>query len=322
LTAGEVGNRHGDGWRQKGENRMTSRMQGIMQPNINRFRLGAFEVTNILDGIILRDGLHPRFGADQPAEAAHALAHANRIDPDKFLHPFTPTLVDSGKELVLFDTGCGTLARDVEALRTRLPAGQLRSLLPAAGYRPEDIDIVVITHGHPDHIGGLLADGKPAFPNARYVFGAAEFDFWKRGENVREARKANRALFMKMAVPLADRATFLKPGDEVVAGIRAIDAAGHAPGMLAYHLESGGRQALIWADTAIHYVMAVQRPDWHIDVDDDKDKAAATRRRILDMVASDGLWAIGFHMPFPGVGYVEKAAGSYRWVPVSYQLSM
>jgi glyoxylase-like metal-dependent hydrolase (beta-lactamase superfamily II) len=301
---------------------MTSRMQGIMQPNINRFKLGAFEVTNILDSTVLRDGLHPKFGAGQPPEPAHALARANRIDPDKFLHPFTPTLVDTGSALVLFDTGNGTLARDIEALRTRLPDGNLRALLPLAGYQPEDVDIVVITHGHPDHIGGLLADGKPAFPNARYVFGAAEFDFWKRGENVREARKANRALFMKMAVPLADRASFLKPGDEVVAGICAVDAAGHSPGMLAYHLESGGERALIWADTVIHYVMALQRPDWHIDVDDDKDKAVAARRRILDMVATDRLWAVGFHMPFPGVGYVEKSGDSYRWVPVSYQLSM
>jgi glyoxylase-like metal-dependent hydrolase (beta-lactamase superfamily II) len=301
---------------------MTSRMQGALQPNINRFKLGAFEVTNILDSAVVRSGLHPQFGANQPAEAAYALARANRIDADKYLHPFAPTLVDTGEELVLFDTGNGTLARDIEALRSRLPDGNLWARLPAAGYQLADVDIVVITHGHPDHIGGLLADGKPAFPNARYVFGAAEFEFWKRGENVREARKANRALFMKMAAPLADRATFLKPGDEVVAGITAVDAAGHSPGMLAYHLECEGKRALVWADTAIHYVMAVQQPDWHIEVDDDKDKAVATRRRILDMVATDQLWAIGFHMPFPGVGYVEKSAGSYRWVPVSYQLSM
>jgi len=301
---------------------MTSRQQGPVRPELYRFKLGAFEVTNLLDGTILRDGLHPRFGGDQPAEVAHELARANRIDIDKFEHPFAPTLVDTGRELVLFDTGNGNLARDIEAMRTRLPPGNLCALMPKVGYRPEDVDVVVITHGHPDHIGGLTLDGKPAFPNARYVFGAAEFDFWKRGENVREARKANRALFMKMAAPLADKATFLKPGDEVVSGIRAVDASGHSPGMLAYHVESGGKRLLIWADTIIHYVMALQRPDWHIDVDDDPEKATATRKRILDMVATDGLWAVGFHMPFPGIGYVEKAAGSYRWVPASYQFNI
>ena len=81
-------------------------------------------------------------------------------------------------------------------------------------------------------------------------------------------------------------------------------------------------QPRLWADTAIHYVVAVQRPEWHIDVDDDKDKAVSTRKRILDMVASDGLFVAGFHMPFPGLGLVEKSAGGYRWVPVGYQLNL
>ena len=191
---------------------MTSRQQGPMRPELYRFKLGAFEVSNILDGVIMRDGLHPKFGAEQPAETAHALARANRIDPENFEHPFAPTLVDTGRELILFDTGNGNLARDIEAMRGRLPPGNLCALLPRLGYRPEDIDIVVVTHGHPDHIGGLMLDGKPAFPNARYVFGAAEFDFWKRGENVREARKANRALFMKMAAPLADKVDVSQAG--------------------------------------------------------------------------------------------------------------
>jgi glyoxylase-like metal-dependent hydrolase (beta-lactamase superfamily II) len=92
--------------------------------------------------------------------------------------------------------------------------------------------------------------------------------------------------------------------------------------MMAYHIESAGKRLLVWADTCIHYVMAIQRPDWPVDVDDDKDKAVATRKRILDMAATDGLFVAGFHMPFPGVGYVEKAIGGYRWVPVSYQLNL
>lgn len=303
---------------------MVSRRQGVKRPQIYRFRLGAFEITNILDSTIVRDGMHPRFGADQPAEAARDLSLANRIDPVRFEHPFAPTLVDTGRELILFDTGNGGLARGVGVgnFKGHLPDGDLRDLLPAAGYRPEDVDIVVITHGHPDHIGGLVADGAPAFPNARYVFGAAEFDFWKRGENIREARKVNRELFMKIAVPFADKATFLNPGGEVVAGIRAIEAAGHSPGLLAYHLESEGQRLLIWADVVIHYVMSLARPDWQVDVDDIKDKAVTTRRRILDMVATDRLWAIGYHMPFPSVGFVERGAGGYRWVPASYQLNM
>jgi len=300
------------------------RKLGVKRPQVYRCKLGAFEVTNILDSTIVREGLHPTFGSNQPAEAAHELARANRIDTARYEHYFVPTLVYTGRELVLFDTGNGDLVRGAGLgdFSKLLPLGEFRALLPAAGYTADDVDIVVITHGHPDHIGGLVANGAPAFPNARYVFGAAEFDFWRRGENVREFRKANRELFMKIAAPFGEKATFLEPGGEVVPGIRAVDAAGHSPGMLAYHVESEGQRLLIWADPVLHYVMSLQRPDWLVEFDDDKDKAAATRRRILDMVATERLWVAGFHMPFPSVGFVERADGSYRWVPLSYQLTM
>jgi glyoxylase-like metal-dependent hydrolase (beta-lactamase superfamily II) len=295
--------------------------QGEMQPAIYRFRLGGFEVASILDGKIIREGLTPSHGGESLAAEVRALARANRIDSDRYEHPFIPSLVNTGRELVLFDTGNGTLQREYDQLRGRLPEGFLVERLAQAGYAPQDVDVVVITHGHPDHIGGLVKGGKPVFPNARYVFGAAEFDFWKRG-NVREARKLNLELFMKIAVPLADRASFIEAGEEVVPGIRAIDAAGHSPGMLAYLIESEGKRLLNWADTCGHYVVSIQRPDIHLDVDDDKEMAVATRKRILDMVATDEIFVVGFHMPFPGIGFVERTSGGYRWVPHGYQLNL
>jgi glyoxylase-like metal-dependent hydrolase (beta-lactamase superfamily II) len=297
-------------------------MQGELQPSVYRFKFGDFEIANILDGKVIRDGLHPSFGPEQSAETAQELCRKNGIEANRYVHPFIPTLVNTGKELILFDTGNGGLSRDYPQLRNRLSEGGLVGGLAQAGYEPSDVDIVVITHGHPDHIGGLMEGGQPVFANARYVFGAAEFDFWKRGDNVREARKFNLQLFQKLALPLEDRARFIKPGDEIAAGIRAVDAAGHSPGMLAYHVESGGKRFLIWADTCVHYVMAIRRPDWHLDVDDDKDKAAATRRRILAMAADDRLFVTGYHMPFPGIGTIEAAVDGYRWVPVSYQLDL
>ena len=301
---------------------MAASLQGELQPTIYRFKLGGFEVTTVLDAKAIRDGLHPNYGANASVGEVHALARANNIDTQRFEHPNIPTLVNTGKQLVLFDTGNGALPREYEQLSKRLPPGNTAARLAQAGYRPEDIDIIVATHGHPDHIGGLTEGGKPVFPNARYVFGAAEFDFWKRGENVREARKFNRELFVKICLPLADRSTFIKPGDEVAPGITAVDAAGHSPGLMAFHIESGGKRFMITADTFTQYVMAVQRPEWHFEMDDDKDRAVATRKRMIDMLVTDKLFVASFHMPFPGVGYIEKGQSGYRWVPHSYQLNL
>ncbi len=301
---------------------MPAPMQGELKPNVYRFKFGGFEIANILDGKVIRDGLHPSFGPERKPQEAQELCRNNGIEANRYAHPFIPTVVNTGRELVLFDTGNGALPRDYPQLRSRLSDGRLVEGLAQLGYKPDDIDIVVITHGHPDHIGGLMDAGKPVFPSARYVFAAAEFDFWKRGENVREARKFNLQLFQKLALPLADKSSFIKPGDEIASGVRAIDVAGHSPGMLACHIESEGKRLLIWADACVHYVMSIQRPEWHLDVDDDKDKAVATRKRILDMAAAEQLFVTGYHMPFPGIGTIDRTTDGYRWVPVSYQLDL
>src|SRR4029078_1809649 len=217
-------------------------LRGELQPTIYRFKLGGFEVATVLDAKAIRDGLHPHYGANASADEVHALARANNIDTQRFEHPNIPTLVNTGKQLVLFDTATAARQREYEQRSNGLPPGQTAERLAAAGYKPEDIDVIVLTHGHPDHIGGLVEGGKPVSPNATYVFGAAEFDFWKRGENVREARKFNRELFVKICGPLADGSQFIKPGDQVAPGITAVDAAGHSPGLMAFHVESAGKR--------------------------------------------------------------------------------
>jgi glyoxylase-like metal-dependent hydrolase (beta-lactamase superfamily II) len=111
-------------------------------------------------------------------------------------------------------------------------------------------------------------------------------------------------------------------GDEVAPGIHAVAAFGHSAGHMAYHLESEGQRLLLWADTTGHYAVSLQRPEWHVGVDDDKEAAVATRKRILDMAATERLWVIGHHMPFPAVGSVERTADGYRWLPASYQLNL
>ena len=292
---------------------MTAAMLANLRPVVHRFQLGSFEITTILDGAQIRQGISPPFGADQSAETIAAHATANLLPADKFENTFTPTIVNTGAALVMFDTGYGAMARESGA-------GHLRERLSLAGYRPEDIDIVAFTHVHPDHIGGVREGDALALPNARYVIGQVEFDEWSRGDKIPPQRKENRDMFKRLIVPLADNMTFLDPGDDVVAGIRAVEAFGHSLGHMAYLVESDGKSVLIWGDVTNHYALSLQKPQWQVGFDDDKDQAIATRKRILDMAATDRLTIIGHHMPFPAVGFVENLNGVYRWLPASYQL--
>jgi glyoxylase-like metal-dependent hydrolase (beta-lactamase superfamily II) len=293
---------------------MTSKMLGVLRPSVYRFKLGAFELTTILDGVTQRGGPRPPFGGNVPAEDVSALAAANRLPTEHFEHGYVPCLLNAGEQLILFDTGNGDKRRSEGV-------GNLRPLLASAGYAPEDVDIVVITHGHGDHIAGLVEAGQPAYPNARYVFGRAEFDYWMKGENIREARIGNQKQFAEICGPLADRSTFIEPGGDVVHGVTAVEAHGHSAGHMAYHIESEGQRLLLWADVTNHYVVSLQAIGWYGEFDDDKDRAVATRQRILDMAANEKLWVVGFHMPFPSVGFVELNNGIHRWVPASYQLN-
>ena len=292
---------------------MTAAMLGNLRPLVQRFQMGSFEITTILDGAQIRPAISPPFGIDQSAETIAAHAKANLLPAERFENTFTPTIVNTGETLVLFDTGNGAMRRDAGA-------GHLRERLSLAGYKPEDIDVVAFTHVHPDHIGGVREGDELAFSNARYVIGQVEFDEWSRGDRIPPQRSENRDMFQRLVVPLADNMTFLKPGDDVVSGIRAVEAFGHSLGHMAYLVESDGKSVLIWGDVTNHYAFSLQRPEWQVGFDDDKDQATTTRKRFLDWAATDRLTIIGHHMPFPAIGFVENLNGLYLWLPVSYQL--
>ncbi len=292
---------------------MTAAMQGAHFATVNRLALGEFEVTTVLDGTVLRDAVKPPFCLDRDAAEIAALGAAAHVPVDRFEHPFVPTLVNTGKELVLFDVGFGAKGPSANT-------GLLRKRMAAAGYAPEDVDLVVFSHVHPDHILGVTIDGAPAFPNARYAIGQVEFDEWKSGARIPASRAANREMFLDLIVPLADQMTFLAPGDRVASGITSIEAYGHSVGHMMFMVESGGKQVLLWGDLANHYVFSLQVPEAKVFFDDDSDLAIAARKRVLDMVATDAIPVIGHHMPFPSLGYVERTADSYRWEPVSYQV--
>ena len=286
---------------------------GEIRPAIHRFVLGDAEVITIMDGAQVRDAIQPPFALDKSADELAEIAASNFLPAGRFENSFTPTLVNTGSELVLFDVGFGAMGRGNGT-------GLLRARLAEAGYAPEDIDVVAFTHMHPDHIAGVMEGDALAFPNARHVMGRREFDEWQSGDNIPEARKQNRDMFLKLIAPLAERMTFLEGGDTVAPGIEAVEAFGHSLGLLMYNVESAGKSILVWGDVTNHFVFSLRYPDSPVGFDDDKEQAIATRRRVLDMVATDRLLVSGHHMPFPSVGYVERDGGSYRWVPAGYQI--
>ncbi len=284
-------------------------MQGVNPANMHRYKIGGFEVTALLDFARPTEKPETIFGTNQKPEDVAALLQANFLPSDKLLNMFTPIVVNTGKELVLFDTGLGAAN-----------GGQLQERLKAAGFSAEQIDIVVITHCHPDHIGGLATDGKANFPNARYAIGETEYQFWSAPERMSGPTENAAKLVAANVTPLKDKMTFLKDQGEVVSGIRAIAAPGHTPGHMAFHFESEGQRLLLGADFCNHYILSLQRPDWEVRFDADKAAAAATRKTMLDMIATDRIPFTSYHMPFPAVGFVEKASEGYRYVPATYQL--
>lgn len=261
------------------------------------FKVGDLKVTTLLAGSVARDEPHKIFGLNVPSEEFDSVSADNFISTDVAQFYFTPTVVEAAENVILFDTG--------------LNAGGITGALAEAGYSPDDVTHVVLTHMHGDHIGGLMNEGTPTFANAAYITGQAEFDHWAAAGNER---------FDGNVRPLAEKMSFLGDGDSVAPGITAMAAFGHTPGHMTYMLDSGGKQLLLMADLANHYVWSLAYPDWEVKFDMDKTAAAASRRKALGMLAADKVPMVGYHMPFPAAGYVEARDDGFRYVPVSYQL--
>lgn len=281
-------------------------------PGWRRFDFGTVKVTTILDGLRPGEGPFPTFGEDQDADAVGALMAENALPRDQFVNFFNPVVLEIGGETVLVDTGMGEGGRQGGM-------GLLRERLGAAGYQADRISLVLLTHLHGDHIGGLMEGGAPAFPNARYATGEREMAFWTSDDAKNGPAAGNAKMVETLVVPFKDKMTLLDDGDEVVPGLKAHAAFGHTPGHMVFELTTGNRPLYLMADTFGQFVVAIQRPEWHVRFDSDKEAAAETRKRFLAMLADKEAAFMGYHMPFPALGYIQRQGEGYRFVPDTYQ---
>ena len=218
-------------------------------------------------------------------------------------------ILKTGKEVILIDTGYGRDSGDTPSM--------LRPGLAAAGLRPEDVTLVLITHMHGDHIGGLMWKGEKAFPNAKVLIGKQELDFWldEKSRSLFPARKANFDMANRVAEIYRGSIGTFTFGDRVVPEITAMDAVGHTPGHTAFMIESGGKRLLCVADLLHAAALQFPRPDINASYDMNPEQAHATRERLLKLAADEKLLIIGMHLPVPGAGRVQKASTGYTYLP-------
>jgi glyoxylase-like metal-dependent hydrolase (beta-lactamase superfamily II) len=295
-------------------------------PGFYRMMLGEFEITALLDGthpfpdaaVLMK----PKPGApaersnlfdDDPQEAAALLAAADLKAPTE--GSINAFLINTGTKLILIDSGAGTLYGAC--------CGHLIENLKAAGYRPEQIDEILLTHLHADHVGGIAPGGQMAFPNAIIRASKLDAEYWLNDANEQAAPAFLGPMFEgdKASLKPYIAAGRFQPFDgapELVPGIRAIPAAGHTPGHTAYSVESGGQKLLVWGDVV--HVAAIQFPDPAVSVEYDTDPALAetARRSFFAEAAKDGFWIGAAHISFPGLGHVGKSGTNFIWMPAEY----
>lgn len=294
-------------------------MNITMRTERYRFKVGAFECVAVSDGSFTYTP--PTFPppaiflfANAPKEHLEQKLHEHKIQPERWgewVSPYICIVIDTGKHRVLVDTGAGSLGPNT---------GKLLQNLQAEKIAPGDIDTVILTHGHPDHIGGNTdSKGKPAFTDARFVMWKDEWDFWTSDlaelKVDEHAKELLRTFARNNLPPIQGQLDLIEHEIEILPGIRALSASGHTPGHMALAISSGSEQLLCLSDTVLH-PLHVEQPEWYAVVDYDPRRVVATRHRLLTRAATEKALVIAFHFPFPGLGYVVQKEGHWQWQPV------
>jgi len=292
---------------------------GTQAPGFYRYKVGSLECTSINDGA--RSFPMPdTFVKNVPKEEALAAAEAAYMPKGMVTVPFNPQLINTGSKLVLID--CGNGIANFEPSKGAV--GRTLQNLASAGVDPKSVDVVLMSHLHPDHTNGIRAlDGSMAFPNAEIMVPAKDWEFWMSEENAAKAEsnqmmKNYFANVRKIYAGIESKVTRYDWGKEVVSGITSIAAPGHTPGHTAFAVASGDSKVLIQSDVTNIPEFFLRNPDWHVAYDVDPATAQATRHQFYDMAAAEKALVVGFHFTFPSIGHVEKDGAKYRLVPIAW----
>lgn len=274
------------------------------------FAVGDFEITVIRDAVLEIPAAN--FAVNAEESTVMELLEANGYPSDRTLGIVQNMVVNTGDGIVLFDTGFGT---------TNPVGGNLIPTMELLGMSPDDVDTVILSHFHPDHINGVAADGAPLYPNAMYLLSQPEWDVIQSAPTGNADFDGFLEGVSATLQPLvdADQLGFYSAEEEIVGGIQAVAAHGHTPGHMGHLIASGGQQLLNIVDAIPHPVITFERPDWHFSFDADPDMAVETRRALLNRAADEDLLIAGYHLPFPGIGHVANAGDdAFRFVPLGY----
>jgi len=292
---------------------------GAQAPGFYRYKVGDYECTSINDGARTFP-MPDKFVVNVSKDDALAAADAAYMPKGMVTIPFNPQLINTGSKLILIDTGNGIANLEP----TKGAVGRTLQNLAAAGVDPRSIDLVIISHLHPDHTNGIRAlDGGLAFPNAEIMVPAVDWAFWTSEDNIAKAQSNDMmknyfANVKKIYTGIESKVTQYEWGKEVAPGITSIATPGHTPGHTSFAVASGNAKVLIQSDVTNIPELFLRNPDWHVAFDVDGDLAQQTRHKFYDMAAAEKATVVGFHFTFPSIGHVEKDGDKYRLVPSAW----
>jgi len=281
---------------------------GTQAPYFHRFMVGAAEVTVVSDGPLpLGDPSGSFLGV--PKDDVRKMLTDNFLDPSNVVLEQNAPIVNIGDKLILFDTGMGT---------SKLfgpTTGRLQKSIAEAGIKPGDIDAVVCSHAHIDHIGGIVdANDKPLFPNAQIYISQADLEFWTDEGKLGSPLKDFIVHARKNLMPVRDRVVFYKDGQEFLPGVTAMAAPGHTVGHHMFMVQSEGKSFAFLGDLTHHSVLLLERPLMEFAYDTDPKMSAQTRLKMLTMLAANKTAVMSYHFAWPGYGHVVKAGDGFRYI--------